>query len=196
MMDKNELQTLVNEGLTQRQIASKVGKSHTSIRYWLRKHNIHTKHPRKYLKQFGPNDPRYTKLYCIHHGESSHVQESRGSYRCMACRSFRQSEARRKLKIDLVAMHGGVCFQCGYNKSLWAFHFHHINPAGKIAAVSELVKNGKRAEAVAEALKCHMLCANCHAEEEERLWVSKNYGNTSGSFENYLIDINSIYPME
>lgn len=41
-MDKGELLDLIEEGLSQREIAAKLETSHTSIRYWLKKHNIST----------------------------------------------------------------------------------------------------------------------------------------------------------
>jgi hypothetical protein len=40
MLEKQELQELINLGLSSRQIADRFGKSQTSIRYWLTKYNL------------------------------------------------------------------------------------------------------------------------------------------------------------
>ena len=40
MIDKRELQELLDLGLSSRQIAQRIGKSQTTIRYWLEKHKL------------------------------------------------------------------------------------------------------------------------------------------------------------
>ena len=42
-MDINEIQSNIDQGLTQRQIAKNLGVSHTTLRYWLKKYNVKTK---------------------------------------------------------------------------------------------------------------------------------------------------------
>ena len=39
-MDINEIQSNIDQGLTQRQIAKNLGVSHTTLRYWLKKYNV------------------------------------------------------------------------------------------------------------------------------------------------------------
>jgi len=76
---------------------------------------------------------------------------------------------RRKRKAHLVKMLGGKCIQCGYNKSLSALSFHHVNPKEKLFDLSHngnLLHDWK--EVVAEALKCQLLCLNCHAEVDNQ----------------------------
>ena len=80
--------------------------------------------------------------------------------RCASCvTSDRRSEAKRKL----VAMKGGKCERCGYDKHINALSFHHRDPSKKLHPV--LGSNNKSwAASVAEAEKCDLLCANCHIE--------------------------------
>ncbi|MBW4488806.1 MAG: helix-turn-helix domain-containing protein [Trichocoleus desertorum ATA4-8-CV12] len=40
MVEKQKLQELVNLGLSSRQIAERVGKSQTTIRYWIAKYQL------------------------------------------------------------------------------------------------------------------------------------------------------------
>lgn len=68
----------------------------------------------------------------------------------------------------LVERAGGQCQKCGYNKSIRALEFHHPNPLEKDFGLSRnLCKNIDKLKQ--EADKCVLLCANCHAEEHERL---------------------------
>ncbi len=70
------------------------------------------------------------------------------------------------MKEILVAEAGGRCTICGYDRFAGALEFHHVDPMAKrmplsargIAYASETLR--------AEAKKCVLLCANCHAEIE------------------------------
>jgi DNA-binding transcriptional MerR regulator len=72
------------------------------------------------------------------------------------------SNKRYQIKKELVDYKGGCCEICGYNKSLRALQFHHINPKekdfniGGVTTLNESVKN--------ELNKCILVCANCHSE--------------------------------
>ena len=76
---------------------------------------------------------------------------------------------RQKLKIQAIEYKGGACKYCNYSKSSIALCFHHIDPSTKSFSVS----NGgleKTWEVLKKELdKCELLCANCHAEEHEKL---------------------------
>jgi 5-methylcytosine-specific restriction endonuclease McrA len=75
------------------------------------------------------------------------------------------NKERRKRKEKLINMLGGCCSKCGYKKSISALSFHHINPKTKSF---DLSKNGNILhdwdEVVKEAMKCVVLCLNCHCE--------------------------------
>jgi 5-methylcytosine-specific restriction endonuclease McrA len=90
----------------------------------------------------------------------------RGYYRCGRCRGDRVSERRRRLKEVLVAEAGGRCQLCGYDRSVAALEFHHVDPATKAfgLAVGGLTRG--LAACREEAAKCVLLCSNCHAEVE------------------------------
>tara|TARA_Y100000034_G_scaffold123528_1_gene170401 strand:+ start:2380 stop:2904 length:525 start_codon:yes stop_codon:yes gene_type:complete len=71
-------------------------------------------------------------------------------------------------KDELVEMAGGGCKDCGYNKCFRALHFHHIDPSAKsfsLTLYNLWCKSWN--DILAEFQKCKLLCANCHAEEED-----------------------------
>ena len=61
---------------------------------------------------------------------------------------------------------GGECALCGYSHCPAALEFHHLDPATKEFSVSQRGVTRSFERALAEARKCVLLCANCHAEVE------------------------------
>lgn len=76
------------------------------------------------------------------------------------------AKRRRKLKEMAVALKGGSCEVCGYNRTVWALDFHHLDPKTKSFSLGH--KGYTRSwEAVRqEIMKCILVCANCHREIE------------------------------
>ena len=86
------------------------------------------------------------------------------------------NKERRIRKERLVKMLGGCCKGCGYDKCLSALSFHHRDPATKDFDISH---NGNLLHdwdlVIKEALKCDLLCLNCHALlNEEEMKSKKN----------------------
>lgn len=76
--------------------------------------------------------------------------------------NYRRGQQRKE---KLVAMSGGKCLLCGYDKSLKALTFHHRNPAEKIMSLDlASLAQHKWEDIESEWAKCDLLCANCHAE--------------------------------
>lgn len=72
------------------------------------------------------------------------------------------------MKLKAVAYLGGKCNRCGYNKCVRALSFHHKDPSKKDFKFGSGAP--KKWETIKKELdKCELLCANCHAEEHERL---------------------------
>ena len=77
---------------------------------------------------------------------------------------------RQKRKEELVAMKGGKCQICGYDKCLSALHFHHRDPSTKTLELNKGTLNTyKWSRILEESHKCDLICSNCHAEEHDRL---------------------------
>lgn len=77
-----------------------------------------------------------------------------------------QQKARIERKSKLVALLGGKCKKCGYDKCPAAFDFHHIDPETKKFSISTQGLCRKWNDLVEEAMKCDLLCCRCHREIE------------------------------
>lgn len=109
---------------------------------------------------------------CKHHGdvEFGNYSAGNGKFRWICKRCVAEAVTRRhqKIKRTLVAEAGGCCAVCGYDRSVVNLHFHHVDPASKLFAVS--TASGKAlATFREEAKKCVLVCANCHGEIEASL---------------------------
>lgn len=112
---------------------------------------------------------------CTKHGEVVHVLEKRsGYYRCQRCRNDHVIEYRRNRKKLLIKEHGGKCKICGYSKYFGALQFHHLDPKQKEFGLAQNGKTLSLKRLRAEAIKCELLCANCHAEVEGGIVILAN----------------------
>src|SRR6185437_103764 len=78
---------------------------------------------------------------------------------CPACQVI---QYRRRAKERAVALKGGKCQMCGYNRCLAALEFHHLDPSQKQFNISLFSRSWKRV--MEEIHKCVLVCANCHRE--------------------------------
>lgn len=60
---------------------------------------------------------------------------------------------------------GGKCTICGYDKTIAALDYHHIDPSQKDKQLSIAMRNGYAwSKIVEEARKCTIVCCRCHRE--------------------------------
>jgi transposase len=163
-LSRVELASLVARGSSTRAIAAELGVSQATVRHWLRRYGLATERASRQPR--GGSEPRHVVRRCRSHGDTRYVLEGRGYYRCARCRLEQVSKRRRKVKQILVAEAGGCCVICGYGRHPAALQFHHLDPATKAFNLS-LRGETRAIDALrAEARKCVLLCANCHAEVE------------------------------
>lgn len=75
----------------------------------------------------------------------------------------------RTLK-DINYIMGNSCSICGYNKTQWSLHYHHINQSQKEFGISQLRSSpGSWHNIENELRKCTLVCANCHGEIHARI---------------------------
>ncbi len=167
-VDAALLQSFVEEGLSIRQIASRLDRSPATIQHWLRTHGLQTR-PARYSLRGGPKPPELVRE-CATHGWSVFVRTgAAGRYRCKRCNSEAVAARRRRIKEILVAEAGGGCVLCGFDAYVGALQFHHREPAEKAFSLSRQGVTRSLSAARAEARKCVLLCANCHAMVEAGL---------------------------
>jgi len=162
------LAELVAAGLSTRQIADRFDRSYATIRYWLARYDLETAPTvrRRSLREALDTDDPEPIVVCPRCGPSPHRRRPGRGLVCLRCRSAAVSRRRRRIKAILVAEAGGECLRCGYSESQAALQFHHLNPSTKEFGVSLRGMSLSLDRARAEAAKCVLLCANCHAMVE------------------------------
>ena len=164
-MEREALADLVGHGLSIRQIATELGVSAGSVQYWLRRHGLKTQ-PANYHRR-DPTSADVIQRECRTHGLTTFRRSERApSYRCALCSCEAVARRRRKVKDILVAEAGGACVLCGYSRFAGALQFHHVDPAQKRFQLSFNGVPRAVEKLRAEARKCVLLCATCHAEVE------------------------------
>jgi hypothetical protein len=88
---------------------------------------------------------------------------------CKLCLKGYVKGRARKNKERAIVLLGGKCSRCGYSKCIGALEFHHTDPQDKLCDVRDLKFHGW-SRFWAEAQKCVLFCANCHREEEEKIF--------------------------
>jgi len=72
---------------------------------------------------------------------------------------------RQKARRLLAEAFGGKCAVCGYDKSIAALDYHHVNPGEKDHSLYKAMRNGYAwSKIVEEARKCALVCCRCHRE--------------------------------
>jgi transposase-like protein len=164
-LSRDRLETLIEEGLSIRQIAREVDRSATTVRHWLRHYGLKTA-PSRYAPRDRTAGAEVMRE-CTTHGWTWFRRigtETR--YRCAQCAVERVSNRRRRMKQILVEEAGGACVACGYDAFTPVLQFHHLDPATKRFHLGREGVTRSLERARAEAAKCVLLCANCHAEVE------------------------------
>jgi transposase len=168
-LTREQLEPLVEQGLSQGAIAERLGVSISTVRHWLAKYGLETRAIRRRHKRAQAaisNGQTSFIAECSRHGWTQFVVYKGGRSRCRRCGSEAVVRRRRRVKEILMQEAGGKCQLCGYDRFRGALEFHHLDPERKEFAISRRGITRGIAEVRAEARKCVLLCANCHAEVE------------------------------
>ena len=165
-IEREQLEDLVAEGLSIREIADHVGVSPATVRHWLREYGLRTARA-SVRRAPASNGERLVVRECARHGSTQFVRrgDDKG-WRCLRCRSEAVTRRRRRVKAILVREAGGGCALCGYDRHIGALGFHHLDPDDKRFSLGDRGVARSLERAREEARKCILLCANCHAEVE------------------------------
>jgi hypothetical protein len=163
-LTREQLEALVDRGLTIRQIAGEVDRSTATVRHWLRRHGLTTRGAQR-VRGDGSSAPEVVRD-CPRHGWTWFRRVgAQTHYRCAQCVIEAVADARRRVRATLIEEAGGQCVICGYDRNPSALQFHHVDRTTK----EFTLRNGdtRSIERMrAEAAKCVLLYANCHAEVE------------------------------
>jgi transposase-like protein len=156
-----QLRTLVEAGLSVREIAQELERSPTAVRHWLRRYDLKTQ-PARYVAAGAK--PEAVLRECLAHGWTAHRPDAKGHFRCAQCNVERVTSRRRAVKELLIGEAGGSCVICGYDRCAGALQFHHVDPATKRFEIGGRGLTRSLAALREEAKKCVLLCGNCHVE--------------------------------
>ena len=166
-MKKEDLENLVLEGLSIKDISEKTGKSKTTVRYWLKKLNLKTKRAASKESE---------NKYCPRCKETKNREQfyqrrgkEGGSVYCKKCTSEQTIERMRDFKQKCVEYKGGKCIICEYNKCNDALEFHHVNAENKDFTISHLKSYTFDGRVKKELDKCVLVCNRCHREIHAKL---------------------------
>ena len=167
-VDPDRLRQMIREGASIHGAAEKFGVSYSTVKHWVRRLGLETRRMArlKESEHARKNGDTRALLTCRTHGETWFFKHPSGPFRCSRCRSEAVSRYRRRVKQRLIERAGGACAICGYDKFQGALEFHHVSRESKAFELSRHGVTRAYAEVEAEADKCVLLCANCHAEVE------------------------------
>lgn len=179
---KEKILELVLEGYSYSQICEKLNCSKATISYHCSKNNIVSKNINISIteelfneinilyNQYGTIKKvcdllnlkkTFVSKYVINKKNKLTIEELKYN-RCESLKSWRI-----RTKQKLVEYKGGECSICGYDKSLRALHFHHVDPNEKDFTISSKSYSYERLKK--EVDKCILVCSNCHCEIHDEI---------------------------
>jgi Homeodomain-like domain-containing protein len=168
-LTQEQLEPLVEAGLSGTNIADQLGVSVSTVRHWLRRYGLNTagfRRNREIFERATVAGLTRTMAQCSRHGPTTFAVRPDAGWRCLECRAQDVVNYRRRAKLRLVSEAGGRCRLCGYDRYQGALQFHHLDPSTKGFPLSRSGITRAFEELRLEASKCVLLCANCHAEVE------------------------------
>ena len=98
-------------------IAAWSGRSPRTVRHWLTRYGLKTTNGPGRRRTAASRDGkeaglRLVTMVCDRHGDTEHVLDGRGYFRCKRCRADAVSRRRRRVKAILVQEAGGACCIC------------------------------------------------------------------------------------
>jgi transposase len=146
-VDVERLRALVEQGASIRGIGEELRVGYSTVRYWLKRLNLETERSVRRKTGNAAREAGLRKAYL----------------RCSKCNTAAVSERRRQVKRKLVEEAGGKYRLCGFDEHPAALQFHHRDWATKEFHLSHGGMTRGIGRMRAEARKCVLLCANCHA---------------------------------
>jgi hypothetical protein len=158
----------VEAGLAIRAMAARLGVSYATVRHWLEVYELQTVRARRLRATAAARKAGAPAAIgpCKVHGPAARLLPRGAGFRCEQCRLEAVTARRRRVKEILVAEAGGACRLCGFDGVPGALHFHHVDPRTKEFSLAGRGVSRSLERARAEAAKCVLLCANCHAAVE------------------------------
>lgn len=88
----------------------------------------------------------------------------------------KSQQSRKDLKQRLNELKAKACADCGVHYPPWVMDFDHPAGSEKLGNVSELFAESGFLKALAEAMKCEVVCANCHRDRTHQRLLRSSTG--------------------
>ncbi|MEK7578544.1 MAG: hypothetical protein AAB456_02400 [Patescibacteria group bacterium] len=161
LVTKQELSDLLTVGYGLQRIGKIIGLTIGGVCYWMKKYGL------KCIRKYNTGSCNQNYMNCKICGTKT--QFVYNNLKICLCAGCKTQTKRRALKRRLVLSKGGACEICGYNRSLNALDFHHLDSEEKDNSVSNYIQvAGNFTKAVKEAEKCMLVCSNCHREIHDK----------------------------
>lgn len=167
MINKTNLYSKINDGLSISLLAEHFNCSKGSVRYWMKKYNFKTSisMSRGVAKQCSicssnltGNKRKFCSSKCKAKGHYLKNKPNGNSYHYQTLRGIAR-------KLHYINQMGGGCNVCGYADNISALEFHHIDESTKDMSLDvRRLANHSLTILDKEIKKCVLLCSNCHRE--------------------------------
>jgi hypothetical protein len=88
----------------------------------------------------------------------------------------KSQQSRKDLKQRLNQLKARACTDCGVQYPPWVMDFDHPEGVEKVGNVSKLLTDSGFSKALAEAMKCEVVCSNCHRERTHQRMLRSSTG--------------------
>ena len=158
-MDKDCLESLVQQGLGIRPIAKQLESSPTNVRYWLHKYGLKV-HQKSFRDGYLPPVRPHKCTICGEVDPAKFYGHKRKT--CATCQNAYNIKKGQDNRWQAINAKGGCCTVCGFDKYICALDLHHLNPAEKDPNFGSL-RGWSWPRVLAEIEKCVILCKNCNS---------------------------------
>ena len=161
MIQKEQLQDLYKQGLSMTKIANQLNVSYITVSRYTKRYNLEP----NYLRGNKPNKKNTIRI-CSKCGETDITKFYKSSYYlCKSCNKVLTKDNNKKRKEKYMALLGGKCQVCGYDKYYGVLEFHHKDPSTKSELLNKQTLIQYNDTFIKEELKkCILVCSNCHRE--------------------------------
>lgn len=116
-IEKELLEDLISSGMSLNKISKNIGKSLSSVRYWVKKYGVESEFKKFEIKEYGNTKfcPRCKENLTINNFHDKKGKKN-GSVYCKSCTTIQTLERMRNMKSQMIEYKGGKCVRCGYDK--------------------------------------------------------------------------------
>ena len=154
-MEKQELEKMLNQGMSLNDISKETKKSLTTVRYWCKKHSLKSNY-----SKFKNESKNHKCSICGETNPKNFYGHKKSI--CGSCHNSYTLDKGKQNRNFIIENMGGRCINCGFDKYQSALQVHHLDPSKKDKNFSS-IRGWSKQRIIDEIKECVLLCANCHS---------------------------------